>query len=452
MSQKLKKTLRRILLFPLALAGLKPAFRSTPTGRIRVLILGGYGYGNTGDEAQLGANLVRWKKISPRAHLTVLSPDPAYTFDHHEVESEHASRIAFFDSDRNNHYSSSDRYFQITFWPIALRLVFNAWMMRGGMAPALATAREAYFLHLLRRSELLHISGGGFLTGMTRSRLWDTALVMILCRIMGTPYFMTGQTAGVFKGFADRMLAKLGLEGALSMSLRDPGMSAKDVAQLGISGDRVVSTYDDALFCSKASDAVIDEALQRSGITPGKRLVAVNFHYWGMDEATKVRAAKRMGELVGEVLKDPDVEVILIPMVKSDEGALLTMSQPHGERCKLLQYNYRYDLVRGVLSRAMYLVTFKHHPIIFAQGEGVPVLSISLDDYYYRKNLGAMGNFKQDRWCIHGDDFWTGAAESKLKEFQDQSPAIRGELTRMGEELRKTDGKLIEDAIRTLKL
>ena len=66
-----------------------PNAHKNPTREgIHILITGGYGYGNVGDEAQLNANLNRWKQKHPHAHITVLSPHPEYTSEHHNIPSE----------------------------------------------------------------------------------------------------------------------------------------------------------------------------------------------------------------------------------------------------------------------------------------------------------------------------------------------------------------------------
>ena len=79
----LARTATGLVLGILIFVGLRRPKRPAGVFPKEVLILGGYGYGNTGDEAQLGANLTRWRAVRPRIEPVVASPHPDYTTDHH---------------------------------------------------------------------------------------------------------------------------------------------------------------------------------------------------------------------------------------------------------------------------------------------------------------------------------------------------------------------------------
>lgn len=420
--------LRLSLLRIRCLLGSGAAIRTRPTGQLKVLLLGGFGYGNTGDEAQLGANLQLWKKTIPNADITVLSPNPAYTFKHHKIRSEFASRVIFFKADSQPHYGRSDKIFQIHFWLIWVRMILNVHLMRAGIAPFLASAEEAALLLQLQSTDVLHVSGGGFLTGMTRSRLWDTCLIMKLCQYLGTRYFLTGQTIGVFQSRADRLLAKMALPSALTISLRDPGYSEKELIQLGIPPDIMVSSVDDALFCDKASPEAVKHALLDNGLESEKAYICVNYHCWGMDENTQQRTLQRLAILLDQFIEETGLHVLFIPMVSTDEESEQAVIAKMTHPARLLTYNYDYRIVRGVIGNALCLVSFKHHPLIFALGEGVPAMSISQDDYYWRKNDGAMRNFNQQAFCIHGDAFYQEQTVALLRKLYSDNSNIRSKI------------------------
>ena len=59
----------------------------------------------------------------------------------------------------------------------------------------------------------------------------------------------------------------------------------------------------------------------------------------------------------------------------------------------------------------------KHHPIIFAYGESIPVLSVCLDDYYYRKNKGAMSLVGQEKYCMDQNAFFSDQSKKITEEF-----------------------------------
>ncbi len=395
---------------------------------LKVTIVGGYGYGNTGDEAQLAANIDLWTEVRPTVGIVVLSPNPGYTASHHGVTSETASRVLLFNSGNKSHYHKSDRVFVFQFWKTWLRLTAAAKMMRAGFPPLFASGKEIAFLKRLQSSDVLHVSGGGFLTGMTRSRLWDTCLVMQLCRHLGTPYFLTGQTIGIFRTWADRFLAKEALSEALAISLRDPEQSVIELVELGVREDRLTPSFDDALFCGKAPVTALRESLEESGIVPDRPYVCVNYHHWGMDAATRQRTSRRLAELLDEFVEETGSQVLFLPMASVDEeperGAIRNMRFP----ASILGYDYDYRLARAAVGGAECVVSFKHHPLVFAMGEGVPAVSVSLDDYYHHKNTGAMTNFDQQAFCLKAAQFYGDAGQEALRDVYRNRESIRREL------------------------
>jgi len=415
------------------LFGLAPAIDLRSKFPREIIIVGGYGYGNTGDEAQLGANISRWKRLRGKTELLVLSPNPRYTSKHHRCRSGYASRVVFFYANRTTHYIRSSSRFVLTFWFALLRLELSAQFLRAGLPALFASASETKLLCSLQNASLLHVSGGGFLTGPTRSRLWDTCLLLRLCHRLNTPYVLTGQTIGLFENAADRWLARSALRGALLISLRDPVESALEIQQLGIAGTNVISTFDDALFCEKIDDTTLTSALLRQGLSSGEPYLAVNYHWWGMSEEMRQRSCKRLAEVLATTQARHAIKLMLVPMVASDLEALKALAALlPADTYTILDYAYEYPVVRAVIARALALVSFKHHPVIFALGESVPSISLSVDKYYDRKNDGAMGNFGQHDFCLHRDDFlgehFIQAMERLLTERDTISSAISKQL------------------------
>jgi polysaccharide pyruvyl transferase WcaK-like protein len=399
------------------LVGMLPPTRRSGITPNEVVILGGYGYGNTGDEAQLGANLARWRAVQPRIDTVVLSPNPAYTSAQHGCRAMLATRVVLFLSDRTSDFGGTSAWFRFVFWPTLVRMELNAWLMRAGLAPLLASSIEARLLTTLQGAAVVHVSGGGFMTGPTRSRLWDTCLVLRVCHLLGTPYFLTGQTLGVFENGADRWLARTALRHAVGISLRDPGESEEELRALGVPATIMFSSVDDALFCRKADDQAVAESLAGSGLYPGQPYLAVNYHWWGQDEVAQKASSERLASVLDGVIAQYGWQVLLVPMVPGDVDAQRSVIGQMTRSARVLIYDFAYPLVRGVLAGAQALISFKHHPLIFAMGEGVPCLSISFQAYYHRKNIGAMANLGQECFCVDQDGFFGTTLETLIAEL-----------------------------------
>jgi coenzyme F420 hydrogenase subunit beta len=373
---------------------------------LRILITGGYGYQNVGDEAQLGANIGRWRKLVQGCEIRVFSPNPSYTEQHHNVKSNRAPRIIWFKADRNNDYYSSNRRFQRRFFLVKLRMILSAHMMRMGLPALLCKSSEYALLDKVMKADVLHVSGGGFLTGMTRSRLWENCLLMRLSYLLRTPVILTGQTIGVFQNNTDRRLARWGLEYAKFIYLRDNGGSEAEVNSLGIKGAHVQSTFDDALFCEKADHLEIDNILKSNGINLTRPFITANYHYWGQNDDIKEKTASLFAEACNHLAELSGAQILFIPMSPSDESPERCVIDIMGRKASLLNYNYDYKIARGIIGKSKLMFTMKHHPIIFAYSEGVPVISVALDDYYYRKNKGAMDACGEGGLCIDRNIFF----------------------------------------------
>lgn len=410
----------------------------------KVLMAGGYGYRNVGDEAQLGANLDRWRRHEPGSEIVVLSPHPTYTAATHGERAEFASRVVWFDANRRGDYFQSQKKFEKAYWRVRRRMLASARCLRAGLPVLFCTLDEVRLLAMIQQADVLHISGGGYMTGMTRSRLWDHCLLIRLCHLLGTPVLMTGQTVGVFQSRADRRLTKQALKDVREITLRDHGRSEADLAALGIRGPHVRSTFDDALFCGKASEEAVAETLRRSGLDPGRPYIAVNFHYWGLSGERRQQVMLRFAGLCDHLASVAEAPVVFVPMSPGDETPerdVVARMRGHGV---VLEYPYDYRLARGILGAASVVFTMKHHPIIFAYGEGVPVAAVALDPYYHQKNRGAMELFEQGEYCMDEEVFFSETGAQILSRLWAVRRNEAGTIQSHVERLRPQDGRVIQ--------
>lgn len=413
----------------------------------KVVFYGGMGYGNVGDEAQMGASISRWQKLLPDAELSVFSPNPDYSEFQFHVPATWAPRVAWFHSNTNSTYFRSGPLFTIWYWTVWARLTVTARAMRSGLPLMLCSSSEYEVLRCLQRADGLHVSGGGYLTGMTRSRLWECALVMRLCQLLGTPYFLTGQTIGVFRGVMDRWIAKKAFGSASIIYLRDQGISEEELKGIGVSGSHIKSSFDDALFFESLDDEATAALLKRAGINADKPYVIANFHYWGQNNRTSEKATQRFAELA-DLMAAQGFQVLFVPMTPSDEAAEDAVIQCMDSPAVRMDYNYDYREARAVYREASAVFTMKHHPIIFGYGEGVPVISVALDDYYYHKNKGAMDNCGHGDFCLEKERFFSKDAEKVVKGFFENLPDYQNEISNWVDSARLQETEAIDRFIR----
>lgn len=394
----------------------------------RVLIAGGYGYRNTGDEAQLAANLLHWNQADPQAELIVLSPDPEYTRAVHHVNSAPASRVVFFEADKRNDYALSNEVFKKEFRRLKPRLLWNARFLRWNLPLVGITHSQAVFLGLVQSADVLHLSGGGYLTGKTLSRLWDHMLLIRLAHALNVPVILSGQTIGVFQDQESRTLARWGLKKARLIYLRDQGRSKQDLQGIGIGGGHVQDTFDDALFCPQAEPEQVGKILARSGIDPQSPYVAANVHDWGLDADQRRAILARFALICDWIVRERGLQVIMVPMIPGDapiERACMTLMK---EKAALLEYDYDYRLARGVIGGARLCLTMKHHPIVFAIANHTPVVSVTTEEYYYHKNAGALGLCGMEEFALKKEEFFGQTVFDKIASALDRHDEVAGRL------------------------
>ncbi len=409
-----------------------------------MLIAGGYGYGNIGDEAQLAANIQHWRMAVPDAQITVLTPNLNYTQKTHAgVHTRLAPRIAFFGRG-GRMYFGDETTFKKLFFPMAGLLLFNARLMRAGLPLFGITARQASLLDAIQNADIVFLSGGGYLTGMTLTRLWDNMLLIRLAHLLGVPTVLSGQTIGIFKDRTSRNLARWGLKKAHKIYLRDAEGSPEALGSLGIDAASYECTFDDALYYKVASEAAPREALQQSGIDPAKPYMSVNVHYWGQAPEVSREAMRQIAHALDAINSTCAVQIAFVPMVSTDETAIREVMENMRRPSVMVDHKYDMDAAIGAIRLAALCLTMKHHPIIFAMGGGVPTAAIAFDDYYHHKNRGALKLFGMENCIVQCAPEQLGdAVQQKVLSLHENHHELQAKIAETYNRLEKDAGKAV---------
>jgi len=410
----------------------------------KVLIAGGFGYQNVGDEAQLAHVLSLWKQFCPNVELTILSPNPKYTENFHECNSELAPRVTLFNANKRAYYARSDLFFRSIYRIVKLRMLFFAFLYKHQLPPWGATDHEIHLLELIAASNVLHLSGGGYLTGMTLSRLWENMLLIQLADRLNTSVILSGQTVGVFKDKTSKELTRWGLEKVQLLYLRDSVGSIKDIESLGLTGDHIQATFDDALFCEVASDNVVNKCLLKNGIEKSCEYIVCNVHFWGQKKLQSQKLISRIAGICDYIFLTHNFRIVFIPMHSSDIPAMEEVQNKMSKDSVIIDYNYDFRIAKGIIGKAAFCITLKHHPIIFAMGSGIPTISIALDDYYARKNKGALKLFGQGHWLVDQEGLFSKSFMDKIDNMKIEKESIKEQILLKLNKIKERDGEAIK--------
>lgn len=386
-------------------------FYSKTTGNNKILVLGGYGGGhlekNSGDEAQLNQTLEILYEKFPGHVIKVLTPDQNQThIDHFRCAVSDAPRISFFDMNTSPMYWLTSRFQRLHFILRCIFIYFNAALDKRGLPTILLNSKRAALLYELRTSDLVYFSGGGFLTGATLSRLWDGCFFMMLAKLYKVPVVLSGQTIGLWRNRLDRYIAKKGLGYASLITVRDPEASLDDLSEIGLKGDHIYQTFDDALFCQKIEDKeALKGLLLATGMSDAqinKGFVTFNFHYWGTtSDEERESLLEKLYSIYNSTQMNSEYSVLLLPMVRTDIASMDDfISKYKPSNTYMFRSDFDFKKIRAVIGASEMCITMKHHPIIFSIGEKVPAMSLAFRPYYEHKNRGALEIFQLGKYSV----------------------------------------------------
>jgi polysaccharide pyruvyl transferase WcaK-like protein len=370
---------------------------------MNILISGGAGFGNSGDEALLRACAEICHAADPRARLSYLANLKSFaeqTLAGLNVTLFPSPRFSFFRGDP--HYGACDEVFLARWHTLRTALV--------GVPPPEALERIASSegLGFLDRSEarqtvlaigncdVLVVHGGGILTSPTRSRLWEHCLTAEIAAGLGKRVLLRSHQLGPYASADDRARIATMLRLASYVSTRDKEQSSIEASRI-VPGAHVVDQVDDALLLADMPEIERD-TLRAHDLRP-RGYICVGYRHnpsVGIDDsyfektAAVVTAAQR-------VFGSP---VVLLPQGASDEPHLAMLTSLLDSETRLVRPENLLFGTIAVAANARLMVACPHHSLIFALRGAVPILSPVGGDYYRFKNAGSMRHFCLEDFVI----------------------------------------------------
>lgn len=414
--------------------------------KFEVLYTAGFGYENIGDEAQLSTNLQIWDKISDDVSVTLLSPNPAYTRKvHGNYEVIYASRNSLWGY-KNLDYSGlgETKLFPLFFRLRLVSVLVSAFFIKHFNIGFFSSPERNYFLKRLKNANVLHVGGGGYLTGKTPSRLFDYMGLLRIANFLNTDVILSGHNIGIWQNKYQKRIAKQ-LKKAKFIGLRDNNKSIKSLKEIGVYDEkRVIPLFDDALFCD---DAALDELKKFfiiNSLDINKKYILINAYFFKSTEKLVKQTLVKLSNIIENNFKTEDVEVILLSMHDSDLPALKFIQKTLKIKSLIFNHNNDFKIVISLIRNAHIVISMRHHPIIFAMSAGVPTLSIVFDDYFKHKNNGAMKLFEQEEFVCRENEVGDGAFETKLQKMINQRDFISSIIMRNTKGFQKNKGLIIK--------
>lgn len=207
----------------------------------------------------------------------------------------------------------------------------------------------------------------------------------------------------------------------------------------------MVAVFDDALFCDVADAADIDRILQRNGIEKGCSYIVLSVHRFILTLEEAQRVFKRIAGLCDSIASRHKLHVVFLPLHQGDVHAMQETKSNMKSAATIIEYDYDYRITRGIMQRAEICFAMRHHAIIFAMGTMTPVVATVLDDYYLRKNWGALRLFGQEERVLNWESlFAPGVAEEMISNCFSEREKIKLEIGSHLQKMKERDGETIK--------
>ena len=299
-----------------------------PPRRDGILICGAYGLGNAGDEAILTAILREVRSVAPGAEITVLSRNAPETAAQYGVRALHMFDLP-------------------------------------GMWRVL-------------RSTRLYINGGGSLIQDATSRrsLWYYLYTLHAAKVRGCKVLMYGCGIGPVTNAQDRRITRRVLNRSVdAVTLRESD-SLRELEALRVTKPEIILSADPALTLEPAPDDEVDALLERNRIPPHGRYICFALREW-KGWRKKIPVFRDAARYAWE--KHGLTPVFVSIEKRQDPAAHRPVAEGLDVPCHFLDDAGGPGTIIGALSRMEVVVSMRLHALIFAAGQGVPLVGVVYD-------------------------------------------------------------------------
>lgn len=383
----------------------------------KIVIIGGFGWQDIGDEAMPQAVIYNLRKLIPNLDIVMLSPNPAYTTAYHKERSIHdintylnkiplviskltSSKLGIFGKIVNKIYPSRLIYFSRWLYFLIVVKLHNYKIN----LPLNKTAKG--IINEISSSDLLFNNGGGNINTLLYKELYKQTLTILAASILKVPVILSGQTIGPITKKIHAFVVKKALNRVDTVTFRDRGISLQRVKEIGIKKPIMQDTADDAIGLPFLSQKETEKLLLENDVAewlnlPADLIVAMN-----MNGYLKAMGKKSINEFDKEVrlltkIADQLVEkyrakILLVPTdyaTSSDDRPLLIQiknKMKHKEKSLVIAKEYDAIQYKSLIGLGDIAIGARYHFNVFATSMGVPCIGLANGVYQKTKLKGVM--------------------------------------------------------------
>ena len=289
---------------------------------------GAYGRGNAGDDAILEAIVTELRQVDPDLPVWVLSRNPEST-----------------------------------------RLTYRV--------NSIYTFAFPKFLWRMRKTKLYINGGGSLMQDVTSHRsLWFYLFTISWAKRLGNQVMMYGCGIGPIHSPANRQRASRVLQKSVdAITLRDTH-SKDELEDMKVTAPEIILSADPTVILPPAPEQAIDGILESQGIDPKGKYIGFALRPWpGFEEKAHIFAAA-----ADYAYEKYGLTPVFLPIerrldVAAARSAAQYMKAPH----YILQETGSSSHTIGLFARMQVVVSMRLHALVFAAGQGVPLVGVVYD-------------------------------------------------------------------------
>jgi coenzyme F420-reducing hydrogenase beta subunit/polysaccharide pyruvyl transferase WcaK-like protein len=366
----------------------------------KIVLMGGFGWKDIGDEAMPHGVIYNLKKRIPDLEIVMLSPDPSLTEEFHKEKA--IQEVNYLSFDRYDTIRKKCLVFITT-----LLFIVGAYMQRYNIKINLwPNARNV--LDEISSSALLYNNGGGNLNSIIPSELYKKCTLYWAAKILKKPVIISGQTMGPYTNFFDRWYCKFCLNKVDFISFRDKYTSRDRLIKIGVTKPIMINAADDAMTIPKISkadalDIVKKEAPQAWLEYTADCVIVMNmkgsmslFHA-DHENIHENEIITIMAKLTDQLIEKYNSKVFYLPTDYSksvDDRVLhreIVKQMKHSTKVFCIENEYSDSTLKGLISIADTAIGSRYHFCVFAASENIPFLGLA-DGIYQKTKLKGLSD------------------------------------------------------------
>jgi coenzyme F420 hydrogenase subunit beta len=372
-------------------------FASKPSAKYKIVMIGGFGGHDIGDEAMPHADRINLKKLLKNdVDIVMVSHDPEYTSVYHGERAIYDIRILGF-------HPKAPLPQKIRSLGAIIVFLSGAVAQKYGIRLRLwHSARN--LLDELSNADILFNVGGGNLNSIIAPELYKKCTTYLVARILNKPVLISGQTIGPFSRLIDMLYARVCMDKVHMITFRDRHTSQERLRKIGVSAPQMMDTADDAMTIPVISRQEALEILNRETKQDWNNrtslLVFMNMKgslklFKGSDRQQGLtREIVLMAEIADHIIEDFQASIVFLPTDYNpavDDRPIhreVVSHMKQGNRAFCVEEELPDSALKGLIGLADAVIGARYHFCVFAASLSIPFLGIASGQYQQTKLQG----------------------------------------------------------------